>query len=158
MIFIPCVSIYFLISIAQVVTYLTWRHPRVVLSSLVLKVPVLEFYCDRTYPLQSDMAPFLRLTAIFLSNGPDSPNIPDEQGAAKKLGLKIEAVEYCLDNFEAATEPVDKDESFRKLVRRYRRFTEDGLTKLLTELEAKETELIRQSAIGGNGKLRLNRI
>ena len=123
MIFLPFV-LFFLVVAQQTLTYSTCKHPRVIWPSRAVPIP----FCN-TKPQTS------------LCDSLDSANVPNEQQE------KLRAVEYCLDHIGSIIEPMDADESFRKLVRRYRRFSEDGLTKLAIDL----TALISKTAVDNRG-------
>ena len=64
-----------------------------------------------------------------------------DENRASALEQKIAAVEYCLDNFGNSDTP-EGSVAFCNLVKRYRKFDEAVLTKLLASLEAKASALI----------------
>ena len=79
-------------------------------------------------------------------------DIPEDQPEEVKLTpkqqvevltQKIKAVEFCLVNYDSTSaDPVNGDETFLRMVRRYRRFNKDFLVELSNDLQGEETDLI----------------
>jgi hypothetical protein len=140
MIFIPFVLLLFLVAAEQALTYSTWRHPSFSRSFT-------------TFPPRS--------FTTSLNTNPGGPNILNQ---LKKLELKIDVVEYCLDNFGSDGEPKIDDEIFRKMVQRYEGSDKEYLRGMLKALQEEKTALqeqetaliISQAAVKSKGML--NRI
>ena len=106
----------------------------------------------------SGTVPLSVATAKFLSNSAGSPNVPDLQEKVKWFARELEAVEYCLDNFESITEPMDKDESFRKLVWMYASADKDKLLYFQQDYQDLKAASINQMIKMSKSTLRWNKI
>jgi hypothetical protein len=70
------------------------------------------------------------------SRGDGDVESTGDSDVTKALMLDIEAIQYCLRNIGKHYSP-EGSVAFCNLVKRYRKFDETGLTKLLASLEAK---------------------